>query len=564
MSALREDILNRLDIVDLISRYTSLKKVGKNWVGICPFHKEKTPSFTVAEDKQIFKCFGCGKWGNVITFHMEIEKIDFRDSMQLLAKEVNLDITTYQNDPVANAQGQELREKIKRMNKQAQAFFVASHTPNSVGYQYCTTTRKLSAKTMETFGIGYAPDNHYDLIRHLNNYGRSGADIISAGLGKQGSSGDLYGSFKHRVTFPIFDHIGNVVGFGGRALGVDQTPKYLNTPETSLYDKSSVLYWLFQAKNNLRDYPFLILVEGYMDVVSLHQAGLPIGVAPCGTALTLPQLKLIKRHTDHLILSFDNDQAGRDATLRALKVAYSSDVFPRILAIPSEYKDIDEWSRADASIAELIADPTKYTHEWFTYVCSQLAQRLDISNPVERKKFTNQCFELLTKVDDMSIIHLYLGQMATQLHLTLDLLVEQFKQFTRQLPRTVGTPTTTTVQSSIKQPSPHHLIAALCEPDFFATYHPTPELTMLLNVLQESLSLLAIPPSTVPDQEIKEAQLWREQQLDSLPLAKQQSELVRFLRGQLHVTKQDILRNKQLTPTLKDQLMLRYKELEKK
>lgn len=294
---------------------------------------------------------------------MEIEKIDFWDSLQLLAKEANLDITTYQNDPVANAQGQELREKIKRMNKQTQAFFVASATPTSLGYQYCTDKRKLTPETMQTFGIGYAPDSHYDLIRHLNNYGRSGQDIISAGLGKQGTSGDLYGSFKQRVTFPIHDHIGNVVGFGARALLAEQTPKYLNTPETPLYDKSSVLYGLFQAKNHLRDYPFLILVEGYMDVVALHQAGLPIGVAPCGTALTLPQLKLLKRHTDHLILSFDNDTAGWEATLRALKVAYSSDIFPRILAIPPQYKDIDEWSSSGTSIAELIADPTKYTHE---------------------------------------------------------------------------------------------------------------------------------------------------------------------------------------------------------
>lgn len=363
MSVLREDVLNRIDIIDLISRYTSLKKVGKNWVGICPFHKEKTPSFTVAEDKQIFKCFGCGKGGNAITFHMEIEKIDFWDSLQLLAKEANIDISTYQHDPVASAQGTELREKIKRINKQTQAFFVHANTPNSVGYHYCTDERKLSQETMTMFGIGYAPDSHYDLIRHLNNHGRSGADVVAAGIGKQGSSGDLYASFKHRVTFPIFDHIGNIVGFGARALSAEQTPKYLNTPETALYDKSSVLYGLYQAKNYLRDFPFLILVEGYMDVVALHQAGLPIGVAPCGTALTQPQLKLLKRHTDHIIFSFDNDSAGREATLRALKVAYSSDVFPRILAIPTQFKDVDEWSRAGDSIADLKKNPNAYTHE---------------------------------------------------------------------------------------------------------------------------------------------------------------------------------------------------------
>lgn len=425
--ALRDDILDRLNIIDLVSKYVDLKKVGKNRVGLCPFHREKSPSFTVAEDKQIFKCFGCGKGGNAITFHMEIERIEFRDSIQELARQTNVDIQQYQKDPEKSAQEKTAREKFKVLNRRAQSWFL-SHFPWTIAETYVKDARKLTDDTIKTFGLWYAPDSHYELTNYLKDKGFTPDDMAKAGIAKQSSWGELYAFFRDRLTFPIHNHMGIAVGFGARALHDEQTPKYLNTTETVLYNKSKILYGLDKAKQRLSEFGALIIVEGYMDVIALHQYGLPVWVATCGTALTSEHAKLLRRHTETIYFAFDGDSAGFEASIRWLKICYSEELYPRIITLPDWYKDIDEYL---TGAGEQITIETLHTmsHDWFHHIVAHLKQDLDATNPVERKKLQQICFWLLNTVEDYSILMMYLEQLATTLNTTPEILLKQYKSF---------------------------------------------------------------------------------------------------------------------------------------
>lgn len=431
MSSLRDDVLDSTDIVDLVSKYVNIKKAGKNRLGLCPFHKEKSPSFTVAEDKQIFKCFGCGKGGNAITFHMEVERIDFWESLQMLAKDANIDISSYQKDPEKTAAASSAKEKQKLMNKRTQGFF-EQHFAGSPAQTYVTDKRGLSPETIKTFGLWYAPDSYQDLTWLLKEHGFSFDDAIAAWLAKKWSNGDAYAFFRHRLTFPIHDHIGNVVWFGARALDADQNPKYLNTTETALYNKSNLLYGLHSAKNNIKSFGLLIIVEWYMDVIALHQYGLPIGIATCGTALTTAHTKLISRHTDHLLFAFDNDNAGFEATIRGLKVAYEQNLYPKVLVFPDKYKDVDEWLTNGWTWSD-DADSWKeklqtMSVEWFTRALDQYGARNDLQDPVQRKKVLQSIFELLSKIDDYAIMQMYFTKVAGHFAVNEEQLWKQFRQ----------------------------------------------------------------------------------------------------------------------------------------
>lgn len=428
--ALRDDVLSRLDIVDLVWKYVQLKKTGKNRSGLCPFHKEKTPSFTVAEDKQIFKCFGCGKWWNAITFHMEIERLDFWDSIQYLAKEVNVDIAEYQRDPEKSKQEKSEKEKVKLINKRMQSLF-SMKFDWSKAKSYCVEKRKLTPETIKKFGLWFAPDSHYELINHLKDKWFTTGDLTKAWVARVGSSGDPYAFFRNRLTFPIHNHIGTVVWFGARALEAEQSPKYLNTTETPLYDKSKILYGLDKAKARIKDFWALIIVEWYMDVIALHQYWLPVGIATCGTALTAEHIKLIRRNSETLIFWFDNDKAWFAATLRWLKMAYEQDLFPRILSLPEWVKDIDEYL-TNKWWTTTIEEIQAMSDEWFTVVLQRLKKAHDIANPVGRKKFQATVFELLRSVQDYGIFMMYMEQLATALTTSAQQLVKQYKQYISQ------------------------------------------------------------------------------------------------------------------------------------
>ncbi len=425
--ALRDDVLSRIDIVDLVWKYVELKKTWKNRSGLCPFHKEKTPSFSVAEDKQIFKCFGCGKWWNAITFHMEIERLDFWDSIQYLAKEVNVDIAQYQKDPEKSKQEKSEKEKVKLINSRLQNIFNNAFSW-SKAEKYSLEKRKLTPETIKAFGLWYAPDSHYEVVTTLKDKGFTWTDLAKAWVARQWSSWDTYAFFRNRLTFPIHNHIWTIVWFGARALEAEQSPKYLNTTETPLYDKSRILYWLDKAKSKIKDHWALIIVEWYMDVIALHQYWLPIWIATCGTALTWEHVKLIKRNSETLIFAFDNDKAWFDATMRWLKMAYEQDLFPRVLTLPEWIKDIDEYL-TNKWWTTTIDEIKVMTDDGFNAILKRLNAALDTSNPVERKKFQSTLFELLRSVQDYWIFMMYMEQLAVFLATSTQPLIKQYKQY---------------------------------------------------------------------------------------------------------------------------------------
>lgn len=356
---------------------------------------------------------------------MEAERIEFWDSIQELAKDTGVDIKQYQKDPEKSSQESSAREKFKVLNKRTQARF-QSHFGWSIAQDYIVNKRKLTEKTINTFGLWYALDSHYDLTNYLKEKWFTAEDMTKAWVAKLSSWGELYSFFRDRLTFPIHNHMGVVVWFGARALHDEQSPKYLNTTETALYNKSKILYGLDKAKQRLNEFGALIIVEWYMDVIALHQYGLPVGIATCGTALTTEHAKLLRRHSETLYFAFDGDKAWFEATIRGLKVCYQEELYPRVITIPEWFKDIDEyltWSGEQVTMETVRGMST----DWLPFVLKSLMQSLDPSNPVERKKIQASMFELLNSIEDYSILMMYLEQVAQSLNTTQEVLLKQYK-----------------------------------------------------------------------------------------------------------------------------------------
>lgn len=543
--SVRDDLLARVNIVDVVGKYVQLRRTGKNRLWLCPFHKEKTPSFTVAEDKQIYKCFGCGKWGNAVNFVMEAERIDYRDAIKELARGANFDLQPYERNPEITEKRQQDREKLKFLNKRMQEFFV-SQLAWSPADTYVRDHRKLTSKTITDFGIGYAPDSYTQVIEFLKSKWFTHEDMLQAWLVSAGSNWTMP-FFRNRVTFPIYDHIGNVVGFGWRALVAEQNPKYLNTTETPLYEKSQLLFGLDKARNYVKDHGFLIVVEWYMDVIALHQYGVPLGVATCGTALTADHIKLLKRHTDQVVLLFDNDQAGMEATARALKIAYQADFYPRAFGLATNVKDVDEWlTKHGETIAPWVL--LEQSTDAFTFVMHQLASTTDTTNPVLRKKFQHQLFGILQTIQDYGILMIYLQQMWSLLHLTSAELTKEFKSRLQQQKRWV-TPMAWTPVSKPVNPDPVSLVWALYINDFWRSVvdHPEVEKIMLvLKKLNEQDSSLCAFETTVSE-ECLTVQLWRERQLEGVTMDKRYVMVVWVVQKFLHELIKKIMKEKRLS-----------------
>lgn len=339
-----EDVIQRVknenDIVDIISESVRLKKAGRNFIGICPFHSEKTPSFSVSQEKQIYKCFGCGEAGNVISFIMKTKNMSFNDAIFKLAEKANIEITHEGNKEGEQKKNQ--YDKYYKMNVEAARFFYYNLKNNKTIFEYFIR-RGITLKTITNFGLGYALDDWGALIKFLKSKGYSELDMLEAGLIIKSEKGKLYDRFRNRVMFPVFNYSGKVIGFGGRVLD-DSKPKYLNSPETQLFKKGINLYGLnFSIKNQIKDRTFII-VEGYMDCISLQQYGIKNTVASLGTALTINQAKLLKRYADKVIIAYDADLAGQAATLRGLDILRSEGFDLRVLIVPNG-KDPDEFIR---------------------------------------------------------------------------------------------------------------------------------------------------------------------------------------------------------------------------
>lgn len=322
--ALNENFLQELkfktDIEDIISTYVTLKKRGNTSVGLCPFHNEKTPSFTVYNDTQSFYCFGCGAGGDAIGFIRKIENLDYIDAVKLLAQRAGMQMPQDGFDDSISKK----RRRILEINRESAKFFHSymMSEQGRVGLEYFLN-RGLTKKTITKFGLGYAPDSWDSLLKHLKSLGYGIGEMVDAGVVKVGRNNNYYDTFKNRVMTPIIDVRGNVIAFGGRVLD-DSKPKYVNTSDTLVYKKTNELFALNLAKDSGKD--TLILCEGYMDVISMHQAGFTNAVAGCGTALTSEQVRLISRYANEVILAYDADEAGQKAVHKAMNLFKTTDV----------------------------------------------------------------------------------------------------------------------------------------------------------------------------------------------------------------------------------------------
>ena len=339
-----EQIRDSVDIVSIVQDYVRLKKAGHNYIGLCPFHDEKTASFNVSPVKGFFKCFGCGKGGNVITFVMEIERLEFVDAVRWLADREGIEI------PVLKSNQGALEKKniiFSTLRFAAEYYAQKLHEPSAGGSdaRKYLDSRGLTAKTIKRFKLGYAPDGWDGLLKAAERRHIEAETLVKAGLVVKREDGKgYYDRFRNRIIFPVWSHVGKIIGFGGRILeDAPNTPKYLNSPETEVYHKSQVLYGLFQSKREARQQERIILVEGYTDVLALDQAGVA-SVACCGTALTPPQVKLLGRYVSEIRLLYDADRAGMTATERAIDCVLQNGLDASVVLLP-EGEDPDSFVR---------------------------------------------------------------------------------------------------------------------------------------------------------------------------------------------------------------------------
>ena len=343
-----EKIKEQSDIVEIISEDIRLKKSGRNFLGLCPFHNDKSPSFTVSQEKQIYKCFSCGEAGNVITFVMKYKKMNFVEAAKYLADKANITIDMGDNKENAISKKKQLMYKV---NVEAARYFFANLQRNTDKKDYFLH-RGIKEETIKHFGLGYSLDSWHGVMNYLKSKGYNENLLLECGLVlKSEKKGNFYDRFRNRVMFPVFDVRGKVIGFGGRVLD-DSKPKYLNSPETMIFQKGINLYGLnFAVKNNLKE-DYIIIVEGYMDLIALHQCGITNVVASLGTALTVNQARLLKRYVHKIIISYDADFAGQKATMRGLEILRNAGFEVKVLTVP-EGKDPDEFVRNNGKEAFL-------------------------------------------------------------------------------------------------------------------------------------------------------------------------------------------------------------------
>ena len=384
-----DELIARIDIVDLVSESVRLTKKGRNYWGLCPFHSEKTPSFSVSADKQIYKCFGCGKGGGAINFVMELDNLPFRDAVALLAKRAGLEVP----DSGSSAGAKERREKLLTINKQAaRTFHRWLYAPEGADGLAYLQRRGLSRRTLTSFGLGFAPNRWDALIQELGQQGYDKRDLLDAGLAVSNQDGRIYDRFRNRVMFPIIDIRGEVIGFGGRVMD-DSTPKYLNSPDTPVYNKSRNVFALNIAKKSKAGR--VILTEGYMDTISLHQAGFDSAVASLGTALTPEHAKLLSRYFPEAIIAYDGDGAGVSATQRAIPLLERAGMKVRVLRVTGA-KDPDEFIKQFGRDAFLrLLDQSENQVD---YRLEQIRKKYDLSDDSQKVGFLQEAAQLLSSL----------------------------------------------------------------------------------------------------------------------------------------------------------------------
>lgn len=414
-----EEIKSRSDIVKVISDYIKVQQSGINYKGLCPFHGEKTPSFYINTSKQIYKCFGCGEGGDVINFIMKIENLEFMDAVKLLAKDCGIEINTNMDE-----QSKIRMEKVKKIQdintEAARYYFSNLIKEKNYGYEYLRR-RGLDDKIIKKFGLGYAPKAWTNLMEYLISKGYDKETLVGCGLVTYKKDGNkYYDRFINRVIFPIFDYRGNVIGFGGRVLD-DSLPKYLNSPDTLAFNKKYNLYGLNFARKNITDRT-VILVEGYMDLISLYQYGIRNVCATLGTALTIDQGNLLKRYVDTVVISYDSDDAGVKATLRATDILTSVGINVKVLDL-KDVKDPDEFIRKYGleGYQKSIADAVHYIR----YKIVKCKENYDLSKDEQRLKFTKESTRIIKALKSPVDIDYYINFLSSESKISVESLKKE-------------------------------------------------------------------------------------------------------------------------------------------
>ena len=426
MARYSEEIINEVrqsnDIVDVISQYMHLKRSGRNFFGLCPFHNEKSPSFSVSPDKQIFHCFGCGVGGNVYTFVSKIEGIGFFETVQMLAERANIQLPTLENS--VDTQKEILKDKVYKVNEFAAEYYHQNlyKSQSKLGQEY-VKKRQLSNETLKSYRIGYS-GKFDELYQELKKQGFQETEILESGLVNKNEKGQYIDRYRNRLMFPICDIRGRVIAFGGRVLD-DSKPKYINSPENVVYSKGRHLFGLNVAKKG--DTKKLLIVEGYMDVISLHQRGITNVVAPLGTALTEQQGWLLRKNTEQIILSFDSDDAGLKAKARALEILGNMGCDIRVLNIEGA-KDPDEYilKYGTARFNNLVEKALSVIE----FNVKLLKKDLNLENTNDKIKFLNEIAKLISKVENSIEREIYIEKIAKEYNISKEAIYGEVNKLT--------------------------------------------------------------------------------------------------------------------------------------
>lgn len=426
-----DELVDRSDIVDVVSSYVSLTKKGGSYFGLCPFHNEKTGSFSVAPDKQIYYCFGCHHGGGVIHFIMEIENLDFPDAVRFLAKRANMEVP----EDNAGLEESRRRQRVLAVNRDAARWFYQNLSrPEGAAVAAYLQKRKISRKTAMDFGLGASLDSWDALLTAMQEKGYTKADLLAAGLAVANQKGRIYDKFRNRLMFPVIDVKGDVVAFGGRVLDKSE-PKYMNTTETIVYSKRRNLYGINLAKKTKR--PNFILCEGNIDVITLHQAGFDNAVASMGTALTTEQTKILSLYTKELVLCFDNDTAGQLATQKNIDLLKDSEFTVRILQLPrrlvdGEYvkQDVDDFIKFQGAAAfEAILSGSANQMD---YRMEAVAAKYDLSDPEQKIAYGGEISALIASLSNAVEREVYAGRAAETAGISRTAMLTEVEQARRK------------------------------------------------------------------------------------------------------------------------------------
>src|SRR5712692_7000208 len=404
-----QEIKDRLDLVDLISEHLRLQKAGRDLKGLCPFHQEKTPSLYVSPEKQLWHCYGCQKGGDHFTFIQDIERVDFRGALRLLAEKTGV---VLEESPGAGRQ-RELKRTIARLNLLAAQYFHHILLENPAGQRALIQleSRGVTRASMTEFQLGFAAAGQRkdNLVRFLRKHGATDGEMMEAGLAiKPDGGGELWDRFRQRIIIPIHDEHGELVAFGGRVIDDTAQPKYLNTSQTALYDKGRTLFNLHRARKSIHELKHAVLMEGYFDAITAWQANVTNVVTTSGTALGEHQVRLLKRETQELVLAFDRDDAGLNATQRAIELASKSGIYIKVVRVP-QGKDPDDYLRANP---DGWANLREHALPEWEYLLRQALGNLDLTDAGDRRRGAELVIPVLAKIPEASVLEIYAQQAA--------------------------------------------------------------------------------------------------------------------------------------------------------